>query len=116
MNNADPIELRVYPGAGGSFNLYEDEGDNYDYEKGMCATIPLRWDDTGKVLTIGDRQGTYPGMLQNRTFRVVRVNETGGFGSEPDQKDSVLVKYSGRAIRVDCHDIPQIIQSDLSHP
>ena len=60
---ADPIELRVYPGADGDFTLYEDENDNYDYEKGVYATIPMHWDDAAHTLTIGERKGTFPGML-----------------------------------------------------
>src|SRR2546429_383885 len=61
---ADPIELRIYPGADGSFTIYEDEGDTYNYEKGAFATIPIRWDNKSSTLTIGDRTGSFPGMLQ----------------------------------------------------
>jgi alpha-D-xyloside xylohydrolase len=72
---ADPIELRIYRGADGEFTLYEDENDNYNYEKGIHATISFRWDDAKQLLTIGDRQGEFPGMLPSRTFRVVFVSE-----------------------------------------
>ena len=58
----DPIEIRVYEGADGAFTLYEDENDNYDYEKGLYATIPLAWTDATKTLHIGARQGAFPGM------------------------------------------------------
>ena len=67
----DNLEMRVYPGANGSFVLYEDEGDNYNYEKGAYATITFEWNDSKKMLTIGDRQGNYPGMLKTRTFTFV---------------------------------------------
>lgn len=67
---ADPIEIRVYPGADGDFTLYEDENDTYHYEQGVYATIPLHWDDSSKTLTIGERKGSFPGMLQTRTFQV----------------------------------------------
>jgi alpha-D-xyloside xylohydrolase len=67
----DPIELRVYPGADGDFVLYEDENDGYAYEKGAHATIAMHWDDAGKTLTIGAREGSFPGMLRERTFKVV---------------------------------------------
>ena len=67
----DNLELRVYPGADGSFTLYEDEGDSYNYEKGVYATIPMTWNDKQRALTIGDRQGSYPGMIQQRQFTVV---------------------------------------------
>jgi alpha-D-xyloside xylohydrolase len=69
---ADPIELRVYRGADGEFTLYEDENDNYNYEKGTYATVPLRWDDSKQALMIGERQGQFPGMLASRTFRPER--------------------------------------------
>ena len=80
---ADPIELRIYRGADGDFTLYEDENDNYNYEKGVYATIPLHWDDAAHTLTIGDRKGQFPGMLENRTFRVVFVRENHGVGDQP---------------------------------
>ncbi len=70
----DNLEMHVYPGANGSFVLYEDEGDNYNYEKGAYATITFQWNDSKKVLTIRDRQGNYPGMLKTRTFTIVMPN------------------------------------------
>ncbi|MBR5654717.1 MAG: DUF5110 domain-containing protein [Prevotella sp.] len=72
----DELELRIYPGADGTFTLYEDEGDNYNYEKGVFATIPFQWNDKSRTLTIGDRKGTYPGMIQARRFIVVLPNGT----------------------------------------
>ena len=67
----DNLELRIYPGANGEFTLYEDEGDNYNYEHGQYATITFRWNDRSRTLTIGTRQGSYPGMLQQRQFTIV---------------------------------------------
>ena len=67
----DNLELRLYPGADGSFTLYEDEGDNYNYEKGVYATIAFSWNDRARTLTIGERKGQYPGMLMKRQFTVV---------------------------------------------
>ena len=67
----DNLELRVYPGADGEFTLYEDEGDNYNYEKGQYATITFRWNDRNRTLTLDARKGNYPGMLQKRQFTVV---------------------------------------------
>ena len=72
----DELELRIYPGADGTFTLYEDEGDNYNYEKGVFATIPFQWNDKSRTLTIGDRKGTYPSMIQARRFIVVLPNGT----------------------------------------
>ena len=67
----DNLEMRVYPGADGEFTLYEDEGDTYNYEQGQYATITFRWSDHSRTLTIGTRQGNYPGMLQSRKFTIV---------------------------------------------
>ena len=70
------LELRVYPGADGQFTLYEDEGDNYHYEKGVYSTIQMKWNDRTRTLTILDRQGSYPGMLQSRQFTIVLPDGT----------------------------------------
>ena len=67
----DNLELRVYPGADATFTLYEDEGDNYNYEKGVYATIPISWSERTHTLTIGERKGNYPGMLEQRHFTIV---------------------------------------------
>ena len=98
--SADPIELRVYRGANGSFTLYEDENDSYDYEKGVFATIPLTWDDSTNTLTIGDRTGFFPGMLEKRTFRVVFVAENHGTGGSLTQTADKTLGYSGKKITV----------------
>jgi alpha-D-xyloside xylohydrolase len=97
---ADPIELRVYPGADGSLTLYEDENDNYDYEKGIRATIPIRWDDASHVLTIGDRQGTFPGILQSRTFQIVFVHQAHGAGIAPTPQPDQVAQYSGKQVSI----------------
>jgi alpha-D-xyloside xylohydrolase len=93
---ADPIELRVYRGANGDFTLYEDENDNYDYEKGVYATIPFHWDDTQRLLTIGTRRGQFPGMLQQRTFRIILVGADHGAGIESTERADAVVRYSGK--------------------
>jgi alpha-D-xyloside xylohydrolase len=97
---SDPTELRVYTGADGSFTLYEDENDNYDYEKGVHATIWIQWDEAGRKLTIGERQGKFPGMLEHRTFRVVFVGESRGVGIEPSAQMDKTVDYSGQQVTV----------------
>jgi alpha-D-xyloside xylohydrolase len=66
----DNLEIRVYPGTDGTFTLYEDEGDSYHYEQGIYSTITFRWDDRNHTLTIANRQGNYPGMLQQRQFSI----------------------------------------------
>ena len=96
----DPIELRIYPGADGDFTLYEDENDNYNYEKGAHATIAMHWDDAAHTLTIGPRQGGFPGMLAKRTFRIVLVQPNHGTGIAMSAKAEKIVNYSGEKISV----------------
>lgn len=96
---ADPIELRVYTGANADFVLYEDENDTYNYEQGKYATISMNWNEGNKVLTIKDRKGNFPGMLKDRTFRVVWVSPKNGIGIEPAQT-AETVKYSGKEIKI----------------
>ena len=67
----DNLEIRVYPGANASFTLYEDEGDNYNYEKGVYSTITFSWNDKARKLTIGARKGEFPGMLKSRQFTII---------------------------------------------
>lgn len=64
------LEIVIYPGADAEFTLYEDEGDNYNYEKGVYSTITFKWNDKKKILTIGAVEGKYPGMLTERTFNI----------------------------------------------
>ena len=76
INYADAVadktlEIRIYKGADGSFTLYEDTGDGYGYEQGEFTRIPLSWNDKQHTLTIGIRQGTFPGMQKSRTFIAV---------------------------------------------
>jgi alpha-D-xyloside xylohydrolase len=97
---ADPIEVRVYRGANGSFTLYEDENDNYNYEKGTFATIPFSWDEASHTLTIGERRGAFPGMLQNRTFRMVFVTDGHGIAGGLTENVDKIVTYSGKQIVV----------------
>ena len=100
MAKSDPIELRVYPGADGRFSLYEDEGDNYNYEKGKYATIPISWNDAKHTLKIGKRAGEFPGMMRERTFNVVWVSEGRGAGVSSAEKPDAVVHYNGAAVTV----------------
>lgn len=97
---SDPIELRVYGGADGDFTIYEDENDNYNYEKGVYATTPLHWDDAAKTLTIGERKGQFPGMLETRTFRVVFVQENHGVGVNVADEADKIVQYAGKPVTI----------------
>jgi len=96
----DPIEIRIYPGADGDFTLYEDEGDTYNYEKGKYATIPLHWNDSAHTLTIGERKGSFPGMIENRTFNVVIVRQDHGVGVEAASSPDKTAHYSGKEVSV----------------
>jgi alpha-D-xyloside xylohydrolase len=101
----NPIELRVYRGANADFVLYEDENDNYNYEKGAYATVPFHWDEAKQILTIGNRKGQFPGMLESRTFQVVFVGQNHGVGISPIEKNSMdepdkVVQYSGKEVTV----------------
>ena len=84
----EPIALNIYPGADGSFCLYEDEGDNMNYESGQRSTICMTWDDSSRKLTIGKRSGTFDGMQEVRTFR---INVAG---------TEKAVRYDGRKVAV----------------
>jgi alpha-D-xyloside xylohydrolase len=97
---ADPIEIRVYAGVDGEFILYEDEGDNYDYEQGAYATIPFRWDESSQTLVIGDRSGAFSGMLARRTFNIVWVTQGHGIGLSAVERPDVTVEYAGRRIDI----------------
>ncbi len=97
---ADPMELRVYTGADGDFTIYEDENDNYDYEKGAYATIPVHWDENAHALTIGARKGAFPGMLERRSFHIVFVGDGHGTGIDVTAQPDKVVPYSGTAITV----------------
>jgi alpha-D-xyloside xylohydrolase len=97
---ADPIELRVYAGADGRFTLYEDENDGYGYEKGSRAVIPIEWNDAHHRLTIGERRGQFPGMLEQRTFHVVFVGESHGTGIEPAEHADKTIAYLGQPVDI----------------
>ena len=91
---AEHIRLYIYQGADGKFTLYEDEGVNYNYEQGMYAMIPMKYDEATKTLVIGERQGEFPGMLKERTFTVVTVNKEKAQPFDLNAK-GVTVKYNG---------------------
>jgi alpha-D-xyloside xylohydrolase len=96
----DPLEIRIYKGKDGSFTLYDDAGDGYDYETGAYATIQLTWDDAGQKLTIGARKGTYADMPASRTFNIVWVGADHGAGLDVTATPDQVVKYDGSAVTV----------------
>ena len=93
-----PLELRIYPGENGCFTLYEDEGDNYNYEKGACSTIKILWDDSLKQLTFEKREGYFETMVQGRTFNVVLVSEDRVSGLEETHNHGKTVMYCGEKL------------------
>jgi alpha-D-xyloside xylohydrolase len=100
---ADPITLLIYEGADGAFTLYEDDGVSYQYEHGLCARIPLAWNQATRTLTVGARQGSFPGMLARRRFEVVAIAR-GHAVPHPfqpgDARDVRVVEYDGAAQQV----------------
>lgn len=94
----EPLEVRIYKGADGSFVLYEDEGDNYNYENGAYSTIEFIWNDKANTLQIGKRQGSFEGMEQSRKFNVVLVSSSNGTGIETGK--GVLVEYNGKKVKI----------------
>jgi len=97
---ADPIELRIYPGADGSFTLYEDEGDSYRYENGKFATINFSWSHETGTLTIGKRTGSFQGILQTRQFQIVIVTANHGTGVEIEPHPDKVIQYTGEKLIV----------------
>ena len=97
---ADPLELRIYPGADGQFVLYEDENDNYNYEKGVYATIPFLWDNANQTLTIGKRSGHFPGMLKKRKIHIIIIKDNHGNGINLTKKPDKVVRYTGKKTEI----------------
>lgn len=96
----DNLEIRIYPGADGTFTLYEDERDNYNYEQGRFSEIPFTWNDATQTLTIGARQGAFDGMLTKRTFRIVLVDADNhvGLGIQQSARISKEIVYDGSEV------------------
>lgn len=97
---ADPVTLFVYTGRNASFTLYEDEGVNYGYERGECTFIPFNYDEASGELTIGERQGQYPGMLRDRTFNIIWVTRINNIEFDPDMKPHATLSYDGSPVVV----------------
>lgn len=97
---ADTLTLFVYTGKDAVFNLYEDEGTNYNYEQGRFSTIPLQYSEATKTLTIGTRSGSFSGMLQQRTFHIVWVTQQQAVATAADAKVAATVQYKGDAVTV----------------
>lgn len=94
---AAPVTLYVYTGQEGAFTLYEDEGTNYNYEKGMYSTIPFTYNEATKELTIGKREGAFDGMVQERIFHIVWIGKDKSRGFDTNPVPDATVTYDGTA-------------------
>ena len=97
---SNKIELRIYPGANGSFTYYEDENDNYNYEKGKYSTIQFYWNDVKRELTISEIKGNYTGLNPNHIFNVIIVNGPHGAGPEITTQIDKKIAYNGKKLQV----------------
>ena len=91
----EPMEIRIYPGADATFTLYDDEGDNYHYEKGAYSTIELKWDEATATFTAGKREGSFSGMEKRQQFRVVLIKPAGNTHHEKSET-AVSINYNGK--------------------
>ncbi len=88
------LELRIYGGTDASFLWYEDEGDSYRYEEGVCSQVPVQWKDAERTLTIGGREGNYPGMPEQVRMQVKLYLPE---GTVPENQECV---YTGQEIKI----------------
>ena len=97
---ADTLEIRIYGGADGEFCLYEDENDGFGYQEGVFSKIGFSWDDRKQQLLIGEREGSFPGMPEERVFNIYMVREERGtgihIGNDPDR----TLRYKGKRTKV----------------
>ena len=97
---AELINLYVYEGKDAEFLLYEDEGTNYNYEKGKYATINITYSESSKTLTIGARKGSFNGMLQNRRFNVVTISKNHAQALNLENPQGKMIEYNGAEVKV----------------
>jgi alpha-D-xyloside xylohydrolase len=93
-----PYEIRVYPGADGRFTVYEDDDETYAYEQGEYATFDLVWDDDARTLSIGARNGTFPGLVESRRLDVVMAGPGQTAGLTEATSPTRTVTYTGEAL------------------
>jgi alpha-D-xyloside xylohydrolase len=98
--NWDSLEIRVYPGANGEFTLYEDENDNYNYEKGAYSTIAIIWNDAKKTLTINDRKGSFAGMVLNRRFNIRLISSSKAANENSMTQPGKIISYNGNQMAI----------------
>ena len=91
----------VYTGKNGTFTLYEDENINYNYENGAFSTIPFTYNENARMLIIGERSGSFPGMLEERTFEIMWVTKDDPSGLDLNRAPDETVRYTGQEIIVE---------------
>ena len=92
-----PLEIRVYPGADGRFTIYEDDNETYAYEHGQSARYDLHWNDAKRTLSIGARQGSFPGMVRRRQLNIVIVDPANATAIAPARADRSIT-YDGHTM------------------
>jgi alpha-D-xyloside xylohydrolase len=98
---ADPVTFYIYAGKDCAFTLYEDEGVNYNYEKGLCSTIKISFNNSTGQITVSDRTGEFPGMLKSRKFNFIMVRGEDPVPFDPDAEPHLSIGYEGRKITVE---------------
>ena len=96
----DPLEIRIVTGADGSFTLYEDGNDSYDYEDGAFATIDFNWEDASRILAIGERKGQFQGLTEKREFKIVLIEQGRVKGFQPLDEPDRKVIYKGESTQI----------------
>ncbi|WP_312193392.1 DUF5110 domain-containing protein, partial [Sphingobacterium sp.] len=96
----DVLDLYIYTGANGQFSLYEDEGTNYNYEKGKYSRIDFSYDHSTHTLSLANRQGAFDGMLTKRKFNIIFVSDSNVVGLDVASKKSMAVTYTGKALQI----------------
>ncbi len=97
---AELINLYIYAGRDGNFQLYEDEGVNYNYERGQYATIDIHYDDAARTVTFGTRKGQFPGMLKQRRFNIVLITKETPKQLDLNTPEGKMIQYNGKEMKV----------------
>jgi alpha-D-xyloside xylohydrolase len=97
---ADTITLYIYTGKDGSFTLYEDEGTNYNYEKGAFSTISFDYNEAAKTVSIGNRKGSFPGMLEQRIFNIIFITPNQPQPLDFEKQSNKKIQYTGKSLSI----------------
>lgn len=100
QRQADTMHLFVYTGKDAQFNLYEDDGLTYDYEKGKYAVTEITYEESTGRLSISAPKGSFPGMLKTRTFSITWINPTHPKQLDLNLLQGELVKYKGQGVTI----------------